>query len=118
MFESHYSYLAAALALMVLGILVVLPTFHGFWELGRNVSLNPLEVAKAFNAEMLQGEGSNASVSRLMQDFGEKEAKYGEVVDDSFQGLGIMEQPRFTGRRLEIVYPSRVIEPRVQEVYM
>jgi hypothetical protein len=44
-FKSNYSYLAAALALMILGILVVLPTFQGFWELGRNVSLNPLEVA-------------------------------------------------------------------------
>jgi hypothetical protein len=120
-FESHYSYLAAALALLILGILVVVPTFHGFWELGRAVSLNPLEVAKAFNAEMLQGEGSNVSVSRLMKSFGEKEIQYGEVIDQrmsGIQGLGIMEQPRFRGRRLELADPSRVREPVVHEPYL
>jgi hypothetical protein len=69
-FQSHYSYLAAALALMVTGTLVVIPTFHGFRELGRETSLNPLEIARAINADMLSGQGSNASVVQLMKDIG------------------------------------------------
>lgn len=32
-FRSNYSYLAAALSIMTFGVMVVIPTFHGFWEL-------------------------------------------------------------------------------------
>lgn len=125
-FQSHYSYLAAALVLMILGILVVIPTFHGFWELGRAVSLNPLEIAKAFNAEMLRGDGSNASARHLAKDFGDKEVKYGEVMNDGSNppgiawasgnggdGLGLS----FRKWRLELADPSCVREPRFQAMY-
>jgi hypothetical protein len=52
-FKSNYAYLAAALAVMMTGFLVVIPTLHGYWEMGRQTSLNPLEIAKAFNADLL-----------------------------------------------------------------
>ena len=122
-FQSHYSYLAGALAVMVLGVLVVIPTFNGFWQLGRDVSLNPLEIAKAFNPEILEGTGSNASSKHLDKTVGRKKVKYGEVVDE---GLGVSgyggeqserEALTFRGRRLELADPSRVKEPDFQAVY-
>jgi hypothetical protein len=32
--------------------LVVIPTLHGYWEMGRQTSLNPLEIVKAFNVDL------------------------------------------------------------------
>jgi len=49
-FQSNYRFLAAAWAVMVLGVLVVVPTFAGVWELERTPLLNPLQIALAFNA--------------------------------------------------------------------
>jgi hypothetical protein len=115
-FRSHYSYLGAALAVMFIGVLVVVPCFHGFWELGRNASLNPLEVAKAFNAEMLRGEGSNSSVSQLTKNFGNKQVQYGEVIDE-----GDWRTPNGASsneKRLELADPSRVMKPMRQAMYI
>jgi hypothetical protein len=113
-FESHYEFLGAALGIMILGILVVVPTLHGFWELGRQPSLNPLEIAKAFNAEMLRDDGSNAKAARLTKKLGDRRVQYGELVDDD---LGIIGGQNFRRRRLELADPSRVIEPSNNVVY-
>jgi hypothetical protein len=115
-FQSHYPFLAGALAVMVLGVLVVIPLFHSFWEFGRDVSLNPLEIAKAFNAEMMKEQGSNSSLKHLTKNFGEKEVRYGEILDDD-QGTEAEEVGQNT-KRLELADPSLVINPRFQSVYM
>ena len=71
--------------------MVVIPLFNSFWEFGCEVSLNPLEIAKAFNADMLREQGSNSTLKHLVKAFGEKEVKYREVVDQfkrQDQGFG------------------------------
>jgi hypothetical protein len=98
---------------MIIGVLVVIPTFHGFWELVRDMSLNPLEIAKAFNADILDGRGSNASADRLAKDFGSKLVQYGEVVVERYQPVGrnrsVYGNPR--ARRLEMADPGRIKNP-------
>ena len=42
-----------AVALMGLGVIVVIPTLWGWWSIGANVSLNPIETARAFGAPLL-----------------------------------------------------------------
>jgi hypothetical protein len=116
-FKSNYSNLAAALSVMVLGFLVVIPTFHGFWEMGREASLNPLEIAKAFNAEMLYEQSSNAPIRRLAKSIKNRKVKYGEVVDVNFDALGLVVKGGRQGRRLELADPSRIREPVVRELY-
>lgn len=119
-FQSHYSYLVGALGVMILGVLVVIPTFNGFWQLGRDISLNPLEIAKAFNPQILEGTGSNASSKHLDKTVGLKEVKYGEVVDwgfDSPENGREQEALRFRGRRLEFADPERIKEPEFNAVY-
>ncbi|KAF4622773.1 hypothetical protein G7Y89_g14253 [Cudoniella acicularis] len=113
-FKSNYNFLAGALAVMVIGVLIFISTFYGFWELGRDTSLNPLEVAKAFNSAILEGTGSNASTRHLNKSVGAREVQYGEIVDkgsntwdDQLQG-GILRQRI---RRLELADPNRVIKP-------
>lgn len=120
-FQSHYSYLGAALAVMMAGVLVVIPTFNGFWELGRSTSLNPLEIAKAFNPDILGGTGSNASTKHLDKTVGKMEVKYGEMIDERVisGGSGYAEDDvlRFRGRRLELGDPSRIRAPEFQALY-
>ncbi|KAI9147346.1 hypothetical protein HJFPF1_12365 [Paramyrothecium foliicola] len=71
-YVTDYSKLAIAVVVSFVGIFAVLPVFWGWWELGRNVTMNPLEVASAF--ERMSGEGSifrgtdpNASASGIIK---------------------------------------------------
>ncbi|KAF5260234.1 hypothetical protein FOXYS1_9137 [Fusarium oxysporum] len=47
-YVTNYEKMWIAIAVSLIGIFAVLPTFWGWWELGRDVSLNPLEIANAF----------------------------------------------------------------------
>lgn len=120
--KSNYAYLGAALGVMVLGFLVATPAFYGFWELEREISLNPLEIAKAFNAQMLRGKSSNAAISRFDKEGLGRKVQYGEVIDDQgdmpTEYRGAVEGPRFRGRRLEIADPNRINRPAFNEMYM
>lgn len=86
---SHYNYLAAALALMVVSAFTVASLFIGWWHLGRVVSLSPVETAKAFGAPLFRSGDSNADVDRLLKTFGSRSIQYGEV---SFHLGGVPEK--------------------------
>ena len=45
-FSSNLGYFAGAAAVELFSILIILYTFYGWWRLGRNPSLSPLEIAK------------------------------------------------------------------------
>ena len=45
-FETNLKWFAAALAVELTCIALVLPTYWGWWKLGRPVSFSPLEIAK------------------------------------------------------------------------
>ncbi|CEI70529.1 hypothetical protein FVEN_g974 [Fusarium venenatum] len=47
-YTTDYNKMWIAVLVSLIGIFSVLPTFWGWWELGRDVSLNPLEIANAF----------------------------------------------------------------------
>ncbi|GIZ49525.1 hypothetical protein CKM354_001255500 [Cercospora kikuchii] len=79
-YHSHYEYLAGAIALTFLAMALVMATFNGFWLLGRNVTMSPIETAKAFNAPLLAHEHPNAEVQELVKGAGAKPVRYGEVM--------------------------------------
>jgi hypothetical protein len=54
-YRTDWGFVFGAAAASALGVLGVLPLFWGWWQLGRAVSLNPLEVAHAFCAPLLRG---------------------------------------------------------------
>ncbi len=68
---------AAAASISLVGLLAVLTLYHRWWTLGRRVSLNPLEFAKAFRAPLLDGANSNADRSQLAAQAGHVRVKYG-----------------------------------------
>jgi hypothetical protein len=78
-FRSSYGYLAGALGVTVVAISLVLYIFSGYRRLGRKFTLSPLEVGKAFNAPILQGQDSNATVSELFQELGHRDVRYGAI---------------------------------------
>jgi hypothetical protein len=83
---------------MALSIAVVSGTLHGWWKLGRSMTLSPVDIACSFNAPVLRSRifsdgkaldrevtdggtnagKSNADMDSLLKDIGDLRIKYGE----------------------------------------
>ncbi|OQV04508.1 hypothetical protein CLAIMM_09375 [Cladophialophora immunda] len=87
-YHTDYLFLALATLASLLGIGSVLFTFHGFWRIGRRVSMSPIETAKAFNAPVLRSSDSNASAKALLNQVGNRQVKYGLVSGVEVRGGG------------------------------
>jgi hypothetical protein len=81
-YESQYLFLGLAVGLSVVSIIIVTVTFIGFWHIGRDISLNPIETAKAFNAPLLRSHDSNATARALFHELGNRPARYGAVIPE------------------------------------
>lgn len=81
-FHSEYYYLLGSSLLGALFVLLVAPMFWGWWEIGRKVTLNPIEIAKAFDAPFFQGLGSNSTETELVRNTGSRLLRYGEAEGD------------------------------------
>jgi hypothetical protein len=103
-FHSNYRYLAGAVSVMLLALLAVCIPLWGWWELGRPVSLSPVETAKAFGAPLLQKASKSANADDLMHEIGALPVRYGGVmVWDEDSGTAAY--------RLEIGHPEIVRKP-------
>jgi hypothetical protein len=79
-YRSQYLYLGIAVALTIFTALCVSVLFFGWWSLGRNVSLSPIEIAKAFDAPGLSSMNDpNADVKTLLKYAGDTKMTYGVV---------------------------------------
>lgn len=100
-FRSHYLFLALALLFTLLAVAAVVPVFSGWWRLGRQVSLSPLEIAKAFDPSSLSSADSNAPVDVLLKQVGSTRLQYGSIDAPSsaesqklaFAGPGLVSVP-------------------------
>lgn len=54
-YHTNGSVLAIATLVSLLGVLAVVPLYVGWWELGRTMTLSPVEVARAFGGNVLEG---------------------------------------------------------------
>ncbi|KAI9822913.1 MAG: hypothetical protein M1832_002938 [Thelocarpon impressellum] len=120
-YESNMLFLALATAATALGTLAVLPTFYGYWTLGRTTSLSPIETAKAFNAPLLRSPDSNAEVDELLDRIGGRRVRYGMVTCKD-QGAHPNDEAMSSSghpceRRLEMANPDHVRSPPVGEVF-
>ncbi len=69
-------FLIAAVVVSAVGELLVLALYMGWWQLGRRVSLNPLETATALGAPLLADADSNADQSRIVAQVGTRRVRY------------------------------------------
>jgi hypothetical protein len=108
-FHSEYRYLLGSSLLGAFFVLLVAPIFWGWWEIGRSVTLNPIEIAKAFDAPFFQGPGSNATEREIVRNTGSRSLRYGEV-----DGQGSVEGSR---RQLKLADPHEISSPTPWAVY-
>ncbi|KAJ9653393.1 hypothetical protein H2198_007433 [Neophaeococcomyces mojaviensis] len=85
--EVHYStniaYMVAAVVSSFVCVACVLPAFWGWWELGRKVTLNPIEVANAFQAPVLAAVHSGTGhADDVIKAAGGQMVRYEEVYDE------------------------------------
>lgn len=70
---------ALGIAVSLIGVIAVVPLYWGFWEMGRKVSLNPLELARAFGAPLMDGLDGNTTPDMISVERGGVHVKYGAV---------------------------------------
>jgi hypothetical protein len=80
-FHTDYSYLAGALVAILVPLVGVISLLWGWWELGRSVSLSPLETAKAFRAPLIHNI-DESDASGILGKFGDTRVQYdGEYIN-------------------------------------
>lgn len=71
----------------LLSIAMIIPSLYGWWQLGRKVSLNPIEMAEALNAPVLQHEDAiHKDADHLLELVGERKVKYVPVEHEVGEG--------------------------------
>lgn len=80
-YRTNYWFFLGAAVVEVICIALILPTFWGWWKMGRPVSFSPFEVARAFNAPLLAEYNSNSNGNDLAAAAGEKDIQYGLTLD-------------------------------------
>jgi hypothetical protein len=79
-YRAQYRFLAIAVLFTFIAAISIVPVYQGFWNLGRNVTLSPVEISKAFNAPALVCSDSNLDITRLLREVGQREIQYGAVL--------------------------------------
>ncbi|EME40731.1 hypothetical protein DOTSEDRAFT_55859 [Dothistroma septosporum NZE10] len=97
----HYvidkGYMWGAFASIMACIVCVLPVYWGYWQLGRKVTLGPLEIAAAFRAPNLNHD-SNAPIKEVIGEIGERRVKFGWIVRGDGAGrIGVAEPENVVG---------------------
>jgi hypothetical protein len=87
-YKTAYLYLGLGVGSTVLCMLLILPAFWRYGELGRPVTLGPMEIASAFRAPMLEtgrdGDEAARNLDELIEKVGHRRVQYG-VVDEPSQ---------------------------------
>jgi len=89
----HYStniyYMIGAVISNFICVLCVLPSYWGFWQLGRKVALSPFEIAAAFRSPMVNTGGT---IDDILRENGNQPVQFGRIVTGNAAGqLGVAE---------------------------
>jgi hypothetical protein len=93
-FTSNFYFLLGALLAMMIAAVSIILLFNGFWHFGRDVSMDPIEIAKAFRAPLMSEVESNATVDEIVQRVGHLEVTYGAVIGETYRRLQFDEAGR------------------------
>ncbi|CAD0109404.1 unnamed protein product [Aureobasidium uvarum] len=92
-YRTNRNFMYGAMGSILFCVFCVLPSYWGYWQLGRDVTLGPFEIANAFRAPILDHPTvANAPVKQLIREVGQREVKYGAMVQgDASNRLAIAE---------------------------
>jgi hypothetical protein len=113
-YSTNFQIMGIALLLTLLPAIAVFSTLLGWWELGRDVTLNPIETAKAFDAPALDGVNSNATVMAMLKDVGDRPLQYGAF---GFEARNKDEVAGHPNTKLLIGFPREVRKPWKGETF-
>ncbi|OAL00831.1 hypothetical protein IQ06DRAFT_149566 [Phaeosphaeriaceae sp. SRC1lsM3a] len=115
-YVTDFRYMFIATALSVASVLATSLLFFGWWQLGRTVSLSPLEIAKAFDAPILSQVGSNVDLAdnKHLGHAAAVRVQYGVRIEDMGYGGGQLLGQR---RRLVVGQAGWVGRPVKGDVY-
>jgi hypothetical protein len=97
-YKTNYLFVGLAIASMIGCLLLILPSFWRYGELGRQVTLGPMEIASAFRAPMLEtgvaGQKAAKNLEELIEQVGDRKVVYGfvEVENDDGADGGSVEK--------------------------
>jgi hypothetical protein len=77
---TNFSYVGGALAATFITVMIVLPVYWGFWQLGRKVTLGPLDISQAFGAPIIAPDKTRAyhvDFDQVLMDVGDRGVQYG-----------------------------------------
>jgi hypothetical protein len=114
-YQSSYAFLILALIMPLSSVAFIAALLVGWRDLGRTVSLSPIETAKAFDAPILAQAGSNAFVDELVKELGERNLKYGESLVGEKSDTVSEEENEW---RLIMGDPETVIRPEAGRIYL
>lgn len=93
-YTTNFSYVAGALVATLVTVLLVLPVYWGFWQLGRKVTLGPLEITEAFGAPIVTPErykNTHGDFSHILKEVGDRRVQYGQLKGAPPGQMGIAE---------------------------
>ncbi|KAF2451759.1 hypothetical protein P171DRAFT_478783 [Karstenula rhodostoma CBS 690.94] len=106
-YTTNFKYVAGALVATLVTVLLVLPVYWGFWQLGRKVTLGPLEITEAFGAPIITPErykNSHGDFSQILKEVGDRRVQYGQLKGAPLGQMGIAEPH-------SVQYPDKVLRP-------
>jgi len=78
-YQSEYSWFGVAIAVMAIATFSCVIPLWGWWDLGRKVTLNPIETAKAFNVPRFRTAGLGCGAKDIVKDVGNLQVGYIQV---------------------------------------
>ena len=78
-FHSDLRWYAGAAVFEIATVLLILPMFWGWWTLGTNLTLSPIDVALAFDSPILKTVNSAVGAKGVVRQLGELKLKFGSV---------------------------------------
>jgi len=91
-YHTDFTFMLGALVSTFFCVLCILPTYWGFWQLGRKLALSPLEIAAAFRSPLVD---CGRDVDGILKEAGGKEVRFGHIVSGDAAGrLGVEERER------------------------
>ncbi|KAI5368249.1 hypothetical protein Slin14017_G032850 [Septoria linicola] len=91
-YKTNKYYMLGACLSTLFCVLCVIPVYWGYWQLGRDVSLGPFEIAHAFQSP-LTSEASQGSIRELLQEVGKREVRYGQYITDDGRTVFVVADP-------------------------
>lgn len=94
---TNFGFMAGAIASTVICALLILPTYWGYWQLGRKVTLGPLEIAHAFRSPMT-AQAKSAALDQVLKEVGDQKIQYGHIVSGEARGVVGVAEPEYVAR--------------------